>query len=159
MTLSFAKTLSSACTSPQRAQELTHHRSATTARGLPFRRRRPRPTKGSTFTPLPSPTGTRLLEARTSSRVIRQLVNLIHLHLSPSAYSQILIIIGTSNNNNNSGTATAAAAAGSGTGISQVDIDDAQNGGLTVASNPTSNNSIGLDIECVVFSSPLCRWN
>ncbi|KAH8117800.1 acid protease [Phellopilus nigrolimitatus] len=54
--------------------------------------------------------------------------------------------------NGAAGTATASAAGASASnstsgGISQVDINDAANGGLTPANNPTANNSIGLQIE------------
>ncbi|EGN99098.1 hypothetical protein SERLA73DRAFT_160630 [Serpula lacrymans var. lacrymans S7.3] len=36
---------------------------------------------------------------------------------------------------------------GNSTGVSQIDIQAAQNGGLTAANTPTANNSLGLDIE------------
>jgi len=36
---------------------------------------------------------------------------------------------------------------GSSTGVSQIDIQAAQNGGLTLANPPTANDSLGLDIE------------
>ena len=34
-----------------------------------------------------------------------------------------------------------------GTGVSSLDIQAAQNGGLTIANKPTANNSLGLNIE------------
>ena len=67
------------------------------------------------------------------------------------------LILGNNNNNNNGAGSTTTTgnstnSTGTGAGISQIDIDNAQNGGLTAASTPTADNSVGLDIEYVLIN-------
>ncbi len=45
--------------------------------------------------------------------------------------------------------AAANSSSNTGPGFSEVDLDAANNGGLTVADAPATANSLGLDIECV----------
>ena len=54
---------------------------------------------------------------------------------------------GHGNGNGNGNAAAGSHSSDTGPGFSEIDLEAQTNGGLTIAGNPTADNSLGLDIE------------